>query len=92
MKPYDLRHAAATLYAAAGWAAAEIGQQLGHSPEVSQRIYQHVLDTKPGDRRSIEDYIAEARSAGDVREKFGAAAGRAQDPRSVPHRMASLRT
>jgi integrase len=82
LKPYDLRHTAATLYAAAGWTAAEIGQQLGHSPEVSQRIYQHVLDTKPGDRRSIEDYIAEARSAGDVREKFGASSGRAQAARS----------
>lgn len=82
LAPYALRHTAATLYAAAGWTAAEIGQQLGHSPEVSQRIYQHVLDTKPGERRSIEDYIAEARSPGDVREKFGASSGRARDSRS----------
>ena len=67
LKPYDLRHTAATLYAAAGWTAAEVGQQLGHSPEVSQRIYQHVLDTKPGDRRSVEEYIGEARCSGSVR-------------------------
>lgn len=82
LKPYDLRHTAATLYAAAGWTAPEIGQQLGHSPEVSQRIYQHVLDAKPGERRSIEDYIAEARAGSDVRDSFGASSGRAQAARS----------
>lgn len=82
LKPYDLRHTAATLYAAAGWTAVEIGHQLGHSAEVSQRTYQHLLDTKPGERRSVEDYITEARSGSDVREKFGAGAGRAQDARS----------
>lgn len=82
LKPYDLRHTAATLYAAAGWTAVEIGAQLGHSPEVSQRTYQHLLDAKPGERRSVEDYISEARAADAVRETFGAAAGRAQDSRS----------
>jgi integrase len=82
LKPYDLRHTAATLYAAAGWTAVEIGAQLGHSPEVSQRTYQHLLDAKPGERRSVEDYIAEARAADDVRETFGATAGRARDSRS----------
>jgi len=82
LKPYDLRHTAATLYAAAGWTAVEIGHQLGHSAEVSQRTYQHLLDAKPGERRAIEDYIAEARAAGAVREKFGAPAGRAQASRS----------
>jgi integrase len=82
LKPYDLRHTAATLYAAAGWTAVEIGHQLGHSVEVSQRTYQHLLDAKPGERRSIEDYITEARAAGDVREKFGAGSGRAQAARS----------
>lgn len=82
LKPYDLRHTAATLYAAAGWTAVEIGNQLGHSVEVSQRTYQHLLDAKPGERRSIEEYIAEARASDDVRELFGAASGRAQDSRS----------
>jgi integrase len=82
LKPYDLRHTAATLYAAAGWTAVEIGHQLGHSAEVSQRTYQHLLDAKPGERRSIEDYISEARAADAVREKFGASAGRAQASRS----------
>ena len=71
LKPYDLRHTAATLYAAAGWTAVEIGHQLGHSPELSQRTYQHLLDTKPGERRSIEDYINEARGIAPVRDPFG---------------------
>lgn len=82
LKPYDLRHTAATLYAAAGWTAVEIGHQLGHSAEVSQRTYQHLLDAKPGERRSIEDYISEARAGDDVREMFGAPSGRAQASRS----------
>jgi len=59
---------------AAGWTAVEIGHQLGRSAEVSQRTYQHLLDAKPGQSRSIEDYMREARDAGAVREKFGAAA------------------
>lgn len=79
LKPYDLRHTAATLYAAAGWTSVEIGHQLGHSPEMSQRTYQHLLDTKPGERRSVEDYIAEARgvapTSGPVRRTFGVAGG-----------------
>lgn len=66
LKPYDLRHTAATLYASAGWTAVEISQQLGHSVEVSQGTYQHLLDTKPGERRSIEEYIAEAREGAPV--------------------------
>ena len=62
LKPYDLRHTAATLYAASGWNHLEIARQLGHSPEISMRVYQHLLD-HPGDRakRPIEDAIAEAR-------------------------------
>lgn len=61
-KPYDLRHTAASLYADAGWNHLEIAHQLGHSPEVSMRVYQHIIDFAPGrERRSIEDMIAAAR-------------------------------
>lgn len=67
LKPYDLRHTCATLCAAAGWTHVEIANQLGHSPEESMRTYQHLIDSKPGERRSIEDYITEAR----VRDSFG---------------------
>jgi integrase len=62
LKPYDLRHTAATLYAAAGWNHLEIARQLGHTPEVSVRVYQHLLDRHIGqDRRSIDNMISEAR-------------------------------
>lgn len=59
LKPYDLRHTAASLYAASGWDHTEIAKQLGHSPEVSVREYQHLIDTSQ--RGSIEFYIGEAR-------------------------------
>ena len=69
LKPYDLRHTAATLYAASGWNHLEIARQLGHSPEVSIRVYQHLLELDPGEsKRSIEDYIEEARNP--VRPSF----------------------
>jgi integrase len=61
LKPYDLRHTAATLFAAAGWNHIEIARQLGHSPQESMRTYQHLIDADPGDRRSVEAYILEAR-------------------------------
>jgi integrase len=63
LKPYDLRHTAASLYAASGWQAVEIAAQLGHSPAESQRTYQHIIVSNGSkERRTIEDYIAEARS------------------------------
>lgn len=65
LTPYHLRHTAATLYAAAGWNHVQVAKQLGHSPEVSARIYQHLLDEQPSNR-TIEDYIHEAR-AGNLR-------------------------
>jgi integrase len=63
LTPYDLRHTAATLFAASGWNHVQIANQLGHSPNVSANVYQHLLDgdTSPSERRSIEDYIREAR-------------------------------
>lgn len=71
LKPYDLRHTGASLYAAAGWNHVEIAHQLGHSPEQSMRTYQHLLDSNPSERRSIEDYINEARGIAPVRDSFG---------------------
>lgn len=86
LKPYDLRHTAASLCAAAGWTHVEVAHQLGHSPEVSMRTYQHLIDAKPGERRSVEDYIREAREiapdADDVLDLFGVAASGARASRS----------
>jgi integrase len=61
LRPYDLRHTAASLMAAAGWTAVEIAHQLGHSPTESQKTYQHLIQTDRRDRGSIDDYIREAR-------------------------------
>jgi len=47
--------------AAAGWTAVEIAHQLGHSPTESQRTYQHILETKNRERRSLDAFIREAR-------------------------------
>lgn len=76
LKPYDLRHTAASLYAACGWGAVEIANQLGHSPAESQRTYQHLIITDDAaPRKTIDDYIREARglapAAGGVRDLFG---------------------
>jgi integrase len=69
LKPYDLRHTGASLYAATGWGAPEIAHQLGHSPTESQRTYQHVLLADgAAPRKSIEDYIREARGMAPERE------------------------
>jgi integrase len=64
LKPYDLRHTFATLAANAGWTGDEIANQLGNSVQVVDRVYRHMLDATPRperQRRSIDDYIREAR-------------------------------
>ena len=66
VKPYDLRHTAASLYALAGWNHLEIANQLGHSPEVSVRVYQHLLSRKVGARTSrltVDEMIQQERDA-----------------------------
>lgn len=72
LRPYDLRHTGASLYAATGWGAVEIAHQLGHSANESQRTYQHVLLADgAAPRKSMEDYIREARGLAPVRDSFG---------------------
>lgn len=70
LRPYDLRHTAASLYAAAGWTAVEIAHQLGHSPTESQRTYQHLIQSDSRERGSVNDYIREARGLAPVRDSF----------------------
>jgi integrase len=74
VSPYDLRHTCASLLAAAGWNHLEIARQLGHSPETSVRVYQHLIRTDFGERLPIDRWITEARTelAGepDVPSKF----------------------
>jgi integrase len=61
LNPYALRHTCASLLAAAGWTHLEIARQLGHSPETSVRVYQHLLDVGRGERLSIDEWITAAR-------------------------------
>lgn len=62
LRPYDLRHTAATLYVAAGYDHLEVAQQLGHTPEVSIRTYQHLYDIgRRGQGWTVNDYIRQAR-------------------------------
>jgi len=66
LTPYALRHTCASLMAAAGRNHLEIAHQLGHSPETSVRLYQHLIDAGTGPRRSIDEWINDARK--EVRE------------------------
>jgi integrase len=61
--PYGLRHSAASLFIAAGRPVTEVANQLGHSPEMSARTYQHLLETARGKPvRTIEEWVSEARA------------------------------
>lgn len=71
LKPYDLRHTAATLFAAAGWDHIEVARQLGHSPEESMRTYQHLIEAAHGKpRRSVDEWISAARGLTPVHSVF----------------------
>jgi integrase len=60
--PYDLRHTAASLLAAAGRPALEIAEQQGNSVAVSTAVYQHLITEYRGRSvRSLDELIAEAR-------------------------------
>lgn len=62
LSPYDLRHTAATLLAAAGWMADAIARQLQNSVGVCEKVYRHLLDEAPeGNPHSIDAMIYEAR-------------------------------
>ena len=75
-RPYDLRHTAASLYAAAGWNHLRIANQLGHSPEVSVRVYQHLLDrNERGAGLTVDQMIERVRTIS-VRRLFA-------DPRKI---------
>ena len=44
LKPYELRHAFASLLAHEGRSVVYISKQLGHGADVSLDVYQHVID------------------------------------------------
>lgn len=75
LTPYALRHTCASLLAAAGWNHLEIAQQLGHSPETSVKVYQHLINAGNGPRRSIDEWITDARDGVSQMRKSGDLSG-----------------
>ena len=62
LTPYVLRHSFASLLAHEGRSAVYIAAQLGHGPDLSIRIYQHVIsEFEDAPRLSAEDAIRQAR-------------------------------
>jgi hypothetical protein len=47
-RPYDLRHAAASLWLNAGVAPTEVARRLGHSVAILLKVYANCLDTDEG--------------------------------------------
>lgn len=63
-RPYDLRHSVASRLIAEGVPVTEVARQLGHSTEMTQRVYGHVIEEYadlPTDKRPSAD--AEIRAA-----------------------------
>jgi integrase len=62
IRPYDLRHSAASLWLHEGRSVVEVAQWLGHAPSMSLDTYGHVMvDLSDTERRSAEDEIRAAR-------------------------------
>lgn len=61
-RPYDLRHACASLLLHAGWPLTEVADHLGHSVDTLARDYAHVIAELKGKRPvSVDVAIARAR-------------------------------
>jgi integrase len=72
-RPYDLRHAFASLLIHEGrLSVVEIAAQLGHDPTVCLDTYAHVMaEQDGGERTSAEEQIAAARRASHEQESSG---------------------
>lgn len=61
-RPYDLRHAAASLWLHEGISIVQVAKWLGHDAKTLMGVYAHVIeDLDPNDRRTADAVIAEAR-------------------------------
>ena len=75
VRPYDLRHAAASLWIHEGRTPVEVAR-LGHAPSVALDTYTHVFEELgDGPPVSAEEAIRAAREARNVPSAFPAAAG-----------------
>ncbi|MCW2984313.1 MAG: site-specific integrase [Conexibacter sp.] len=61
-RPYDLRHAAASLWLAEGWQVVEVASWLGHNASETLKTYAHVVPgRKPGKRKTLDQRVSAAR-------------------------------
>ena len=58
-RPYDLRHAAASLWLNSGVPATEVARRLGHGVAVLLRVYANCLDGQDVMNDRIEDALGE---------------------------------
>ncbi|MEJ7893874.1 MAG: site-specific integrase [Solirubrobacteraceae bacterium] len=72
-RPYDLRHAAASLWLHEGRSVVEVAGWLGHSPTETLKTYSHVVEElSDAPRITAEEAIREARETLAVRSTFPA--------------------
>jgi hypothetical protein len=69
-RPYDLRHAAASLWLNAGVPATEVAQRLGHSVSVLLKVYANCIDGQEG---SVNARVLAALGDQGSRERLAAA-------------------
>jgi integrase len=63
-RPYDLRHACASLLIRAGWPLADVAEHMGHSVATLARDYAHVIaDMRGQPTMPVNDAIVAARAA-----------------------------
>jgi integrase len=61
-RPYDLRHSRASLLIHEGRSPAEVADQMGHSVDMTVRIYTHLFEEFKGRKRiSAKQHVAQAR-------------------------------
>lgn len=80
-RPYDLRHAAVSLWLNAGVPAAEVAQRVGHGVAVLLRVYANCID---GEETKINEKIEGALGDGSARGRFVGQPG--EDDHSSLHR------
>jgi hypothetical protein len=80
VRPYDLRHAAASLWLHEGRSVVQVAEWLGHLPTETLKTYSHVVaDLSDRPSLSVDEAIREARERASVPTSFPLAAGVAGD-------------
>ncbi|MFU8851104.1 tyrosine-type recombinase/integrase [Micromonospora sp. SL1-18] len=78
-RPYDLRHAAVSLWLNGGVPATEVARRAGHSVAVLLKVYANCID---GEEETVNDKISRALSASRGRGRIGGKSARPRSGRS----------